>query len=50
MERMSEKMQEVTSEMHEIARKTQRETVSMRIITLVTLSFLPGTFMTVGNC
>lgn len=47
MEQMSEKMQDVTFQMHEIARKTQRETVSMRIITLVTLFFLPGTFIAV---
>jgi hypothetical protein len=47
MEDMTKKMQGITVEMHEIARKTQRETVSMRIITLVTLFFLPATFIAV---
>ena len=31
-----------------LAEKTKQETVSMRIITLVTLAFLPGTFISVG--
>ncbi|KAH7305646.1 hypothetical protein BKA65DRAFT_520672 [Rhexocercosporidium sp. MPI-PUGE-AT-0058] len=35
----------LTRDMHEIAQKTKQETVSMRIITLVTLFFLPGTFI-----
>jgi hypothetical protein len=43
----TEKMESMTKEMHGIARKTQVETVSMRIITLVTLFFLPGTFISV---
>ncbi|KAF2813082.1 uncharacterized protein BDZ99DRAFT_382142 [Mytilinidion resinicola] len=38
-------MEKMTTSMHEIARKTKQETVSMRIITLVTLFFLPGTFI-----
>ncbi len=38
----------ITRDMHEIARKTKQETVSMRIITLVTLFFLPGTFISVS--
>jgi hypothetical protein len=33
--------------MHQIAQKTKQETESMRIITLVTLFFLPGTFISV---
>lgn len=37
----------MTKDMHEIARKTKQEAVSMRIITLVTLFFLPGTFISV---
>ncbi|KAF2115662.1 hypothetical protein BDV96DRAFT_612335 [Lophiotrema nucula] len=41
----ADNMEIITSEMHEIARKTKKETVSMRIITLVTLFFLPGTFV-----
>jgi hypothetical protein len=36
--------------MHQLAEKTKREAVSMRIITLVTLFFLPGTFISVGLC
>ncbi|KAL8963666.1 MAG: hypothetical protein Q9183_004983, partial [Haloplaca sp. 2 TL-2023] len=39
------KMEKVTNEMSLIARETKTETVSMRIITLVTLFFLPGTFV-----
>lgn len=42
---LAQKTQVVTHEMHEIAKKTERETVSMKIITLVTLFFLPGTFI-----
>ncbi|KAI4236715.1 MAG: hypothetical protein L6R40_006059 [Gallowayella cf. fulva] len=43
------KMEKVTQEMSRIARKTQTETVSMKIITLVTLFFLPGTFIAVSG-
>ena len=39
----------MTTDMSEIARKTKTETVSMKIITLVTLFFLPGTFISVGR-
>ena len=38
----------MTKDMHILARKTTQETVSMRIITLVTLFFLPGTFISVS--
>ncbi|EHL03833.1 hypothetical protein M7I_0023 [Glarea lozoyensis 74030] len=38
-------METMTESMHQIAIKTKKETVSMRIITLVTLFFLPGTFI-----
>ncbi|KAL9635648.1 MAG: hypothetical protein Q9204_002553 [Flavoplaca sp. TL-2023a] len=38
-------MERVTQEMSLIARETKTETVSMKIITLVTLFFLPGTFV-----
>ncbi|KAF2191006.1 hypothetical protein K469DRAFT_696760 [Zopfia rhizophila CBS 207.26] len=41
----ADKMETMTVSMHNIARKTKQETVSMRIITLVTLFFLPGTFI-----
>ena len=47
MEDMTKRMKSLTVEMHGIAQKTQKETVSMRIITLVTLFFLPGTFIAV---
>jgi Mg2+ and Co2+ transporter CorA len=50
MEAMSQRMELITADMHEIAQKTQRETVSMRVITLVTLFFLPGTFIAVCPC
>jgi len=40
-------MEHMTTEMKDIAQKTQTETVSMKIITLVTLFFLPGTFISV---
>lgn len=39
------KMQGLTEEMSEVARQTQKDTVSMRIITVITLIFLPGTFI-----
>lgn len=41
------KMEVMTERMHDIAIKTKQETISMRIITLVTLFFLPGTFISV---
>ena len=40
-------MDGMTLEMNDIARKTKTESVSMRVITLVTLCFLPGTFVSV---
>jgi hypothetical protein len=46
----TENMEIMTRDMHEIAQKTKQETVSMRIITLVTLFFLPGTFISVSIC
>jgi hypothetical protein len=46
----AENMESMTREMHTIAQKTKIETVSMRIITLVTLFFLPGTFISVSYC
>ena len=42
-------MELMTRDMKDIARKTKTETVSMKIITLVTLFFLPGTFISVGR-
>lgn len=41
-------MEKIADAMFEIAKKTQQETVSMKIITLVTLFFLPGTFISVS--
>lgn len=43
----SESMEKLTIQMHTIAVATKRETVSMHIITVVTLFFLPGTFVAV---
>jgi len=43
-----EHMARMTKYMSALAEKTQQETVSMRIITLVTLFFLPGTFICVS--
>jgi hypothetical protein len=40
-------MHSMTEEMNALTQKTKQETVSMRIITLVTLFFLPGTFISV---
>jgi hypothetical protein len=45
----TENMEVMTKDMHVIAQKTKQETVSMRIITLVTLFFLPGTFISVSQ-
>jgi Mg2+ and Co2+ transporter CorA len=49
MEDLTQDMHDLTQDMHEIAVKTKQETVSMRIITLVTLFFLPGTFISVSS-
>jgi hypothetical protein len=43
------KLESMTEKMYDIADKTKQETVSMRIITLVTLFFLPGTFISVSS-
>ena len=42
-------MVSMTDDMNDIARKTKVETVSMKVITVVTLFFLPGTFISVGS-
>lgn len=44
----SDTMEIMTTEMHNLAIRTTQETVSMKIITLVTLFFLPGTFVSVS--
>ncbi|KAI1623065.1 hypothetical protein EDD37DRAFT_455481 [Exophiala viscosa] len=41
----SEKMETMTRRMERIAEQTQKETVSMKVITVITLIFLPGTFV-----
>ncbi|KAF2190989.1 hypothetical protein K469DRAFT_808026 [Zopfia rhizophila CBS 207.26] len=38
-------MKNITRDMHKIAQKMQQDTVFMRIISLVTLFFLPVTFI-----
>ncbi|CAG8952521.1 hypothetical protein HYFRA_00009625 [Hymenoscyphus fraxineus] len=45
----TENMEAMTEDMHTLALRTKQETVSMRIITLVTLFFLPGTFISVSH-
>lgn len=46
-QRSSENMEALTYGTLKLTEKTKQETVSMRIITLVTLAFLPGTFISV---
>jgi hypothetical protein len=47
MERSTISVEKITTSMKEIALKTESETVFMRIITVITLFFLPGTFVSV---
>jgi len=42
-------MEVMTDKMQDLAMKTKQETVSMRVITTVTLFFLPATFIAVSN-
>ncbi|RDW85933.1 hypothetical protein BP5796_04258 [Coleophoma crateriformis] len=49
MENMTENMEGLTKQMHRLAKRATQEAVSMRIITLVTLFFLPGTFISVSS-
>jgi Mg2+ and Co2+ transporter CorA len=42
-------METMTLKMQDLAMKTKQETVSMRVITTVTLFFLPATFIAVGD-
>lgn len=46
----ADNMEKMTAHMHGIAAKTEQETVSMKVVTYVTLFFLPGTFVSVRNC
>jgi len=43
----SRTMETLTEKMHRIATKTEQETISMHVITVFTLIFLPGTFVCV---
>lgn len=49
MSAMTQDMSVMTRDTNQIAKKTKLETVSMRIITLVTLFFLPGTYISVSR-
>ena len=40
-------MEDWTAKMHAIAVRTEQETLSMHVITIFTLVFLPGTFISV---
>lgn len=40
-------MEKLTRSMHEISMHTQREAIAMRIITVITMIFLPATFVSV---
>lgn len=46
-EQSARNVESMTNEMRSIAQSTKIETVSMRIITFVTLVYLPGTFVSV---
>lgn len=41
-------MEELTTSMHDIGLQAQKEAVAMRIITVVTLFYLPATFVSVS--
>jgi hypothetical protein len=45
----SNQMMQWTLKMHDIAIKTKQETLSMHVITVFTLIFLPGTFIAVST-
>jgi len=47
MHSSSQRMEDMAISMHKIAEKTENDTASMHIITLVALVFLPGTFVAV---
>lgn len=46
-QRSAENMEKMTQNMQKVANKTQQEALSMRIVTLVTLFFLPATSIAV---
>ena len=43
----SKAMEELTFKMHDIAADTEKETMSMHVITFITMVFLPPTFVSV---
>jgi Mg2+ and Co2+ transporter CorA len=45
----TEKMEQLTSSMGELGIMAQKEATAMRIITVVTVIFLPATFVSVSN-
>lgn len=47
MHKSTIEMESMTKSMKQVAEKTEKQTTSMHIITLVTLFFLPGTFVAV---
>ena len=49
MEEMTLTMQDLTTDMHRFALETKEETISMRIMALIALLFLPGTFASVRH-
>ncbi|KAL6721391.1 hypothetical protein ACLMJK_000494 [Lecanora helva] len=49
MEEMTSAMQDLTRDMDNIARETREETTSMRIMALIALLYLPGTFASVRH-
>lgn len=46
-QKSADEMMKWTLSMHEIAIETKQETLSMHVITVFTLVFLPGTFLAV---
>jgi serine/threonine protein kinase len=44
---LTDEMEKTTQEMHQITMKIKQEAISIRIITVLTLFFLPGTFISV---
>jgi len=42
-------MEILTREMHDMGLQSQREAIAMRIITVVTLIYLPATFVSVST-
>ena len=45
----TETMERLTLSMHAMGRLSQKETIAMRIITVVTLIYLPATFVSVSG-